>query len=166
MTASTPTNRSDLLRNTKHSFCKALLDPPPPSELLSSYFSGTPRITEHAPSWATSRLPFLGKTFEGLDGCVQYFDALAKTLGMDMGRDTFPGVDGFIVDIQAQLEAREGKNKGMVSVVGKARFKSIKTGKDWHEQFIYRFSDFDEQGKIGHWEIWADPLSAWEAVGS
>jgi hypothetical protein len=52
-----------------------------------------------------------------------------------------------------------------VSVVGKGRFASKKTGKGWNEKFIYRFSDFDSQGKIGHWEIWADPLSAWEAIG-
>ena len=31
---------------------------------------------------------------------------------------------------------------------------------------LYRLSDFDEQRRIGHWEIWADPLSAWEAVGA
>ena len=38
-------------------------------------------------------------------------------------------------------------------------------GKEWDEEFIYRFSGFDEEGKIGWWEIWADPLSAWVAVG-
>jgi len=51
-----------------------------------------------------------------------------------------------------------------VSVVGKGRFESVKTGKAWDEQFIYRLSDFDVNGMIGHWEIWADPLSAWNAV--
>jgi hypothetical protein len=53
-----------------------------------------------------------------------------------------------------------------VSVVAHARFESIKTGKSWEEDFIYRLSEFDEEGRIGHWEIWADPLSAWEAVGT
>lgn len=53
----------------------------------------------------------------------------------------------------------------MVSVKGKATFKSIETGKAWEEEFIYRLSEFDEDGKIGHWGIWADPLSAWIAVG-
>jgi hypothetical protein len=52
----------------------------------------------------------------------------------------------------------------MVSVVGKGKFASKKTGKAWDEQFIYRFDEFDSDGKIGHWEIWADPQSAWEAV--
>jgi len=80
-----------------------------------------------------------------------------------MGRQTFPGEEGFIVDKEASVEGAE--EKGAVSVVGKARFKSKKTGQGWNEAFIYRFSGFDEDGKIGHWEIWADPLSAWVAVG-
>lgn len=74
---------------------------------------------------------------------------------MQLPGDAFPEADGFIVDVEA----------GMVSVVGKGRFTSKKTGKNWDEQFIYRFSEFDRDGKIGHWEIWADPLSAWDAVG-
>lgn len=80
---------------------------------------------------------------------------MTNVLDMALGDDAFPKPEGFIVDAEA----------GMVSVVGKGRFTSRKTGKAWDEQFIYRFSGFDEEGRIGHWEIWADPLSAWEAVG-
>jgi len=83
---------------------------------------------------------------------------------MHMSKDTFPGPEGFIVDAEAIVEGVEGR--GAVSVVGKARFESVRTGKSWDEKFIYRLSGFDEVGRIGHWEIWADPLSAWEAVGS
>jgi hypothetical protein len=133
--------------------------------LLAQYFvTGNPRITEHGPAWAAARLPFLGKTFEGVDGCVAYFDLLSRTLEMEMADSTFPDDQGFIVDAGAKIDG-EGTEKGVVSVVGKARFKSKRTGKGWGESFIYRFSGFDEQGKIGHWEIWADPLSAWVAVG-
>jgi len=62
---------------------------------------------------------------------------------------------------------REGRGRaeGVVTVVGTGTFASIKTGKEWSEKFIYRFSGFDREGRIGHWEIWADPLSAWVAVG-
>jgi hypothetical protein len=81
---------------------------------------------------------------------------MTDVLSMDLSSDAFPAADlGFIVDAEV----------GMVSVVGKGRFTSKKTGKGWAETFVYRFSAFDEQGRIGHWEIWADPLSAWEAVG-
>ena len=50
-------------------------------------------------------------------------------------------------------------------MVAHARFTSVATGKGWEEDFIYRLSGFDDEGRIGHWEIWADALSAWEAVG-
>lgn len=80
---------------------------------------------------------------------------MTDTLEMSLGEDAFPEAKYFIVDTDA----------GMVSVVGKGRFSSKKTGKGWNEQFIYKFSGFDGQGRIGHWEIWADPLSAWDAVG-
>lgn len=164
------TEKGALLRKTAYSFCESLLKPPAPSALISEYFVPFyPRITEHGPSWATSRLPFLGKTFIGYRGCEEYFIKLSKTLEMNMSKDTFPSIDGFVVDAEAEVEWMEyktkKKGKGVVSVVGQATFKSVKTGKEWHEEFIYRFSAFDDKGKIGHWEIWADPLSAWVAVG-
>lgn len=87
---------------------------------------------------------------------------------MHMREDTFPSSEGYIVDAAATMGKPQGEGnqpKGVVSVVGKASFASIKTGKKWDEQFIYRLSGFDEAGRIGHWEIWADPLSAWVAVG-
>ncbi|KAF2750809.1 hypothetical protein M011DRAFT_464618 [Sporormia fimetaria CBS 119925] len=156
-------DRPTLLRTTTTSFCSSLLSPPPPSALLSRFFTSSPKITEHGPTWATSRLPFLGRTFSGTSdnpgnsssSCVSYFELLSSTLEMKLPSDAFPDRNGFIVDAEAD----------MVSVVGKGRFVAKKTGKGWDEQFVYRFSGFDEEGRIGHWEIWADPLSAWVAVG-
>ncbi|KAF1989599.1 hypothetical protein K402DRAFT_390562 [Aulographum hederae CBS 113979] len=165
------TIRTSTLRKSAHLFCQALLSPPPPKELISKYFTSNPQITEHGPTWATSRLPFLGKTFSGVDGSVEYFNVLSETLKMNMTEDTFPGPEGFIVDIvDAQattpdMASSKGSAKGVVSVVGQATFSSVKTGKSWDEKFIYRLSGFDSEGRIGHWEIWADPLSAWDAVG-
>jgi hypothetical protein len=147
--------RSSTLRSITHGFCHALISPPPPSTLLEQYFSRSPKITEHGPEWSRSRLPFLAKTFEGKSECEEYFKIMTDVLDMSLPDDAFPEEEGFIVDAEA----------GMVSVVGKGHFTSKKTGKGWDEQFIYRFSGFDDEGKIGHWEIWADPLSAWEAVG-
>ncbi|KAI9813081.1 MAG: hypothetical protein M1827_004301 [Pycnora praestabilis] len=62
-------------------------------------------------------------------------------------------------------EAIEIALDGAVSVTAHARFSSLATGHSWSETFTYRLSEFDAQGRIGHWEIWADPLSAWMAVG-
>lgn len=44
---------------------------------------------------------------------------MTGTLGMSLGKDAFPDAEGFIVDAEV----------GMVSVVGKGRFWSKKTGK-------------------------------------
>ncbi|KAI9835107.1 MAG: hypothetical protein M1837_003894 [Sclerophora amabilis] len=230
---------SSVLRSRAVSFCAAFLDPSsnPPSTLLTTHFTPSgPKITEHGPAWATSRLPFLGKTFKGRrsppppsssssedktesttlssspslpppasviassDGqsgkgttCDDYFDLLSQTLSFHPDEDTFPPADEFIVDAHAGPRAsgvgaastgaasqdtqvtreesgssgREGKRGGggAVSVVAHAKFASVKTGRSWEERFIYRLSEFDEKGRIGHWEIWADPLSAWTAVG-
>jgi len=85
---------------------------------------------------------------------------------MQLDETSFPPSEQFIVDAEAATKSEGGDGgKGAVVVVGKGKFESVKTGKVWKEEFIYRLSRFDEEGKIGHWEIWADPLSAWIAVG-
>lgn len=65
-----------------------------------------------------------------------------------------PPVEEFLVDAE----------NGTVTIKLHARFASVKTGKDWEEDFVYILSQFDEDGKIGCQELWADPLSAWVAV--
>ena len=111
-----PTEKEALLRKTAYSFCESLLRPPAPSALISEYFVPFyPRITEHGPSWATSRLPFLGKTFIGYRGCEEYFIKLSKTLEMNMGKDTFPSIDSFVVDTEAEVEWMEYKTKKRIT---------------------------------------------------
>lgn len=172
-------DRASLLRSTAQSFCTSLLNAPAPKELLKTHFvpssserrssnfsSGAPRITEHGPEWAKSRLPFLGRQFTGSEQCEEYFSLLSSTLKMQLDEHSFPPSEQFIVDPEAETTPPgSGGGKGVVIVVGKGKFESIKTGKAWNETFIYRLSEFDMKGRIGHWEIWADPLSAWAAVG-
>ncbi|KAF7902903.1 hypothetical protein EAF00_002805 [Botryotinia globosa] len=155
------------LRREAVAFCQAFVDGISPDVILSLHFSSSPRITEHGPE--NSELPFLGKTFLGRkcdssdnQTCDDYFNILSRTLEFQPSPSTFPSSKSFIVDETCELQGK----KGVVSVVGSATFKSLKTGKSWDEQFIYRLSEFDEEGKIGHWEIWADTLSAWNAVHS
>ena len=162
------TEREELLLRSTSEFCQALLDPPPPPKLITKYFTpANPRITEHGPEWARTRLPFLAKTFSGESECEEYFTLLAQVLTMKLENDAFPAPESgeYVVDVAATAEKEEGELKGVVTVVGTGTFASIKTGKEWSEKFIYRFSGFDREGRIGHWEIWADPLSAWVAVG-
>ena len=161
--------RNELIRRKAYDFCQALIQKSS-EELLELYMTSNPKITEHGPEWASERLPFLGKTFEGKSECARYFKVLSETLRMDLNESSFPNLAGFSADVKA--EARTGADKlasketGTVNVVGKGHFTSMKTEKSWEEKFIYRFSGFDDDGKFDHWEIWADPLSAWVAVGN
>jgi hypothetical protein len=166
-------SRTQLLRSRASAFCNAFLESFPPTQILDQFFIACPRITEHGPAWASDRLPFLGKTFTGRreqqlsqsSTCDDYFSLLGETLVFEPSKDTFPTEEGFIVDPSTRSAGETADGGGAVSVVAHATFKSIKTGKSWKEQFIYRLSGFDQEGRIGHWEIWADPLSAWVAVG-
>lgn len=211
---STNADRSNLLRDRAHAFCKALHAPPAPRELLSQFFvdpssshGAKPTIFEHGPHWAAStRLPFLGKPFVGVENCEKYFETLGQTLKMHLDEHSFPGVEGFVVDLEADAVAggrvlcatggahaaekhhhlwepvkkvaggllwhgsgnSENPNhglKGTVTVVGKGTFESVKTGRKWDEEFVYVLGGWDEEGRFERWEIWADPLSAWVAVG-
>ena len=160
--------RYSLLKDRIQSFCSAFFDLSnnPPKKILDEHFtSDDPKITEHGPEWANERLPFLGKTFTSREQCLKYFELLADTLEFIPNEHTFPGREGIIVDVDAGVDGSGNDIAGVVSVVGQAKFKAVKSGESWDEQFIYRLSGFDEDGKIGHWEIWADPLSAWVAVG-
>ena len=168
--------RAELLHSTAEAFCTAFVSGTSPTELLDTYFTSNPSITEHGPSWATKRLPFLGKTFRGRrlqhirDGspsssgttCDDYYDLLTSTLSFHPNEDTLPSRDQFIVDPEAKSSSG---SKGIVTVKLHAVFKSVKTGKGWAEEFVYVLGDFDDGGKIGSQELWADPLSAWVAVG-
>ena len=179
-------SRAALLRNSAVAFANAFTTSKPPAQIVADHFipsapSQSPRITEHGPAWAQSRLPFLGTTFTGEKQCLRYFELLGQVLAFEPREDTFPSEDGFVVDEDAvavssgaaeqRSEASsasgdfDGGRRGVVTVVAKGRFRSVKTGRSWEERFTYHLSGFDEQGRIGHWEIWADPLSAWVAVG-
>ncbi|KAF2165949.1 hypothetical protein M409DRAFT_23679 [Zasmidium cellare ATCC 36951] len=144
--------RYTLLKTHNLAFCTAFTHPEtnPPSKLLSEHLTPhNPRITEYGPAWATSRLPFLGKTFAGHDGVLAYFDALDKTLEFLPREDTFGSV---VVDERAG----EG---GVACVKGKAGCRAVETGKEWEEEFVVRLSEFDGEGKIGHVELWGDTLT-------
>ena len=152
------------MRDTAEAFCRAFVAGAPPSETLDKYFTSNPKIIEHGPTWATERLPFLGKVFQGRrtegasnekTSCDDYYDLLASTLSVHPSEDTVPPKGHFMVDPIV----------GSVTIKLHARFASVKTGKAWDEDFIYVLSGFDKDMRIGSQELWADPLSAWVAVG-
>ena len=162
-----PGTRAHVIREKSHKFCQALISPPPPEELIATYFiQDKPKIIEYGPAWCRDRLPFLHTTFEGVSGeksCQTYFELLSQCLKMHLPKDAFPGPGAFIVDPLAVVRHVQGA--GAVCVTGKGTFEGVKTGKQYDETFMYRLSGFDKEGRIGCWEIWSDSLSAWDAVG-
>lgn len=92
--------------------------------------------------------------------CDDYYALLAQTLAFHPVADMLPGDDGFAVDAEVA--------GGVVSVRMKARFSSVRTGKGWEEEFVYVMGGWEVEGekaRIGTLDLWADPLSAWVAVG-
>lgn len=168
----TPDERSEGLRSTAEGFCKAFVAGTSPSEILDTFFTSIPKITEHGPEWAKTRLPFLNTTFRGrrsqgpssrVDGhtCDDYYDLLNATLSFHPNPNTVPSKDEFLV---ANYKVKDGEWQGGVTIKLNASFSSKKTGKSWKEDFVYVLSEFDDDMKIGSLELWADPLSAWLAV--
>ncbi|MCJ1463299.1 hypothetical protein MMC07_001905 [Pseudocyphellaria aurata] len=164
---------AECVRATAEGFCKAFVAGISPTEMLDTFFASNPKITEHGPQWAQARLPFLATTFCGRrthgnertstgTTCDDYYDILASTLSFHPTEGTVPPKEEFRVAVTKNLE---GKWHSAVTIKLHANFTSIKTGKGWEEDFIYLMSDFDDDMKIGHLELWADPLSAWMAVG-
>ena len=94
-----------------------------------------------------------------------YYTHLASTLRFKPTPTTLPPLSAFNVD----------KEKGVVSVVLEGGFESVRTGRGWVERFVY-FCLFEGEGEVNgggqgtgrrirRLDLWADPLSAWVAVG-
>ena len=168
-TAAKVGDRAATMRRRAHAFCQALVDPPAARELIAEYMvpepasasapmGPRPTVHEHGPAWANGALPFLGRDFAGAQACEAYFAALVATLRMELDAATsFPGPGGFAVD---------ATGGGRVAVAGRGTFASVATGRSWDERFAYVLSGWDEAGRrFARWDVWADPLSAWAAVG-
>lgn len=163
------------MRSVAEEFCKAFAAGMAPTAILTRFFGPAPKITEHGPAFAKTRLPFLATTFRGRrqddgsrggcgsrDTCDDYYDILTSMLSFHPHPDTVPPKESFLV---ACTRDAHGRWQGGVTIKLHASFSSIKTGRSWSEEFVYVLSEFDDETKIGHLEIWADPLSAWMAVG-
>ena len=161
--SSTQSDKIERLRNTAFDFCTGFASGVSGHECLDRFFTTNPVLLEHGPPWATTRLPFLAVPFQGRRGqdgaktgtCDDYYDLLTATLAVEPGSVVVPPKQYIAVDA----------DQGIVTVRLHAKFSSIKTGKAWEEDFVYVLSKFDEDAKIGCQELWADPLSAYSAVG-
>jgi hypothetical protein len=77
----------------------------------------------------------------------KYFDVIQSLLSY--GSMEF---SHFVIDTDAST----------VALKGKAKFTWLSTKESWNETFAY-ILDFDEKGKVNHYQIWADSGAAYLA---
>ncbi|KAJ3521832.1 hypothetical protein NM688_g8965 [Phlebia brevispora] len=145
-----PQSRSQLLASAQ-ALCTAFANQAPLDELLT-HFSTTHQVSAHEHG-LPCLAPFLGRTFTGRTGphsVEAYFKLLQQLL---IYQDMRFG------DWTVDTEARK------VCAKGKARFTWIDgkgKGQWWDEQFIYML-DFDDEGKVTDYQVWADSGAAYLA---
>lgn len=139
------------MRDTIESFTKAFASRSD-IDTLMSHFSTTHAISAYEHGLALLA-PFLGKEFKGRHGeesVPEYFGIVAKYLAyenMSFGE--------WVVDTEAHK----------ICVKGRAKFTWIEgdvKGQSWEEEFMSLF-DFDQDGKITDYQIWADTGAAYLA---
>lgn len=91
--------------------------------------------------------PFLGTCFTGLSGVQKYFERINSLLSYENME-----FSNFVVDTEARKVALEGR----------AKFTWLSTKQSWDEAFAYVL-DFDEEGKVAEYQIWADSGAAYLA---
>ncbi|KAI0065539.1 hypothetical protein BV25DRAFT_1913569 [Artomyces pyxidatus] len=138
------TLRTDLLAAAT-AFCDAFAAGSPLDTIIAFFSTSTaPVAIEHGlPQLA----PFLGRTFEGLPGVVQYFVTVGNSATYTDMR-----FQDWIVDTQERK----------VSVRGRGIFTWKSTGQKWDETFTYTL-DFDEELKVKRYQVWADSGAAYLA---
>lgn len=136
--------RQQLVQATQ-SFCDAFTNRADIPTILT-HFSQTENIIayEHG---NRALAPFLGRSFEGVDGVKKYFEIIGSLLAYEDIR-----FGEFVVDTEERK----------VAVKGWGRFTWLETGESWNEIFAYVL-DFDEAEKIVRYQIWADSGAAYLA---
>ncbi|OLL22630.1 hypothetical protein NEOLI_000256 [Neolecta irregularis DAH-3] len=139
-------SRADHIFALTQSLCSSFAAKKPFTAILS-HFTETqePVIIEHC-SIKIPQLPFLS-TFRGPQ-IAEYFELLAELFEFE---------DMKFYDWTLDVESER------VCVKATAKFTWKKTQQSWNETFTYSFTEFDEDGKIGKYEVWGDPLTAYLA---
>lgn len=143
--------RAQLLASAS-AFCNAFASQAPVDEILT-HFSQSHLVSarEHGlPLLA----PFLGRQFSGLNGSPTSVEAYFKLLQKYIRYEDM-SFGEWVVDSEARK----------VSCKGKARFvwtEGVGDGQWWDEQFAY-ILDFDQEGKVTDYQVWADSGAAYLA---
>jgi hypothetical protein len=137
----------ETLLTAAQAFCNAFASGHPPETILAQHFTRRRSrilVLEHG---LAQLAPFLGRTFRGAEGLIQYLSVVSECLSFEGMRFTEYTVDA---------EARR------VAVRGQARFTWKSTGQVWDEEFVYVLA-FDGEARVEKYEIWADSGAAWLA---
>ena len=120
-----------------------------PLETLLSHFSTTFQVSAHEHG-LPFLAPFLGRTFPGTTGIADYFTLISQLLTYEN-----MSFSDWTVDAETQR----------VCTRGKARFTWVSgdgKGQWWDEEFVYML-DFDDEGKVTDYQVWADSGAAYLA---
>mmetsp|Transcript_33194 Transcript_33194/g.37006 ORF Transcript_33194/g.37006 Transcript_33194/m.37006 type:complete len:165 (-) Transcript_33194:121-615(-) len=140
-------SREQLLRSTEI-LCDVFANHGTIEEIISCFStvqSDQIHLFEHGLS--ELELPFVGRSFYGIQGIKDYFTIISQTLD-------YENMSFCDYSIDEKLK--------VISVRGKAKFIWKSTGKSWNEIFIYRIQ-LDKEGKILIYEVWADSGAAYLA---
>lgn len=136
--------RSELL-SAAQTFCDAFAQKKDVETILSLFsVEFQPSAIEHGEA---SLAPFLGKPFVGLENIKIYFETIGSLLSYEDVK-----FSQFVVDAEGRKVACKGK--------GKFTWRSTK--ESWDETFAYML-DFDEEGKVTDYQVWADSGAAYLA---
>jgi hypothetical protein len=133
------------LLTSAQQFCDAFSQKEDISTLLL-HFSTTHQVSviEHGDH---SLAPFLGRLFTGRSEVQKYFEAIGSLLSYENME-----FSEFVIDTDAFK----------VALKGKAKFTWLNTKQSWDETFAYML-DFDEEGKVTDYQVWADSGAAYLA---
>jgi hypothetical protein len=135
------------LQESVQSLCDAFATHKSIDEILF-HFSNNPNVRPTAMEHGHRHLaPFLGRRFVGLQKIREYFELLSELL---IYRDM--RFSNFIVDVEMKK----------VSVTGNALFEWKDTGDTWDEVFVWAL-DVGGDGKVVHYQVWADSGAAYLA---
>ena len=140
-------SREELLRSTEI-LCDVFANHGTIEEIISCFSttqSDQIHLFEHGSS--DLKLPFVSRSFYGIQGITDYFTIISQTL--DYENMSF-------CDYSIDEKLR------VISVRGEAKFIWKSTGKSWNEIFMYRIQ-LDKEGKILIYEVWADSGAAYLA---
>jgi hypothetical protein len=138
------TNRERLLQAAEE-FCAAFAAKVDASTILT-HFSTMKAISvyEHGDC---ALAPFLGRSFEGVEGVKKYFETIGSLLAYDNLR-----FSDYVIDPEVRK----------VMVKGQRKFIWLGTKETWDETFAYVL-DFDEEANVVRYQIWADSGAAYLA---